>query len=183
MKRLLPIFISLALVIAYGCEKDDDDENDMPVQQTNGPSNKADPEPTTPQYYFPAGLSIPLLQTTNLTVLTTTTINAPGEPYYQQTQVMEDNRGYSDGTTYSSNRTTIREETVASGITNTTILIEETQVIVFINGTTVSTELIEHSTDGIQDQYQFITFVEFNDGTIKALTKDLFDAIKTKLGI
>ena len=180
MNRLPVILLSILLTITLGC---DDDGHRHTTSTTNATPESSSQSPDGPDYCFPSGLSSPLLETTNSTVSTTTTIGSSGGTYYQQKYVVQDQRRYSDGTTYSADKTTIDETTASSGATNTTTSIDETEAIVFINSTTISSELVEHYTEGVRDLRQFNAFVHCNDGGITAISEDQFSSVKKTLGI
>ena len=182
MKRILPIFVSLALMIAYGCDEDDDDSKTI-NPETNAPSRH---EEDPPQYCLPANYSAPPSPVwTNSTVSTTQTIGLPGDPYYQVTvtAVVNNTADYSDGTKYESKETTITDTIANSGTTNSTQSINHEISIILFDNTQLTSSLIEHSTNGIQDQRQYDAFLECSDGTVTAITEEQFDAFRAQLGI
>ena len=183
MKRLLPIFISLALIIAYGCDKDDDNDNNPPTPTTNSPTESH----KEPQYCFPADYSVPQppIDATNRASTTTITIGLPGDPYYQVTvtTTASNSARYSDGTTYSSDGTTITDTIATAGTTNSTQSINQAVSIVLFDNTRMTSALIQHFTDGVQDQNQYNAFLECTDGNVTAITEEQFNAFRTQLGI
>jgi hypothetical protein len=188
MKRLLPIFISLALMITYGGEKDHDDDHDTPVTATNAPSQrKAEPEPTGPQYCFPTNYSVPSgsSDSTNRVVTTTQTIGTPDDAYYRITVTTETliSTTYGDGTSYTVNGTAISDTIASTGTTNSTLSKDEQTSIVLFDNTKLTSDLIEHATDGTEDQYQYNAFLECSDGAVTAITKEQFNVFKAQIGL
>jgi hypothetical protein len=174
-------------MIAYGCEKDDDD-SDTPVPQTNAPSQKMpEPKPIEPHYCFPTNYSVPQpsIDRSNRVSTTTLTIGTPDGPFYRMTvtTVANDSAAYSDGTTITSEGTIITETTVSEGATNATQSINQEVSIVLFDNTQIASTLVTHSTNGIQDQNQHNAFLECNDGKVTAITEEQFDSFRTQLGI
>ena len=187
MKRAIPILLGLTLAFWCGCEDDNHDAKD-PVAPTNAPSeDQPEPKPDVPQFCFPTNYLVPQppVDGTNTTVTITTTIGTPGDPFYQVTTkaVIYNSAKYTDNTQSSSEKTTIDDTTVSSGTTNVTQSMNHSVSIILFDNTKLTSDLVEHSTHGIQDQRQYSAFLECSDGKVTPITEVQFNSFKTQIGL
>lgn len=182
MKRALSIVTGLALVLACGCDKDSDNDS-APASETNAPGGSRN----EPQYCIPANYSVPSGSTdsTNRVRTITQTVGTPDDPYYRVTVTTDtfDGTRYGDGTIYALTSTTVRDTIVDAGVTNSTFTKDEQTVITLFDNTKLSSDLTEHETNDVQDQYQYSAFLECNDGTVNPVTQDVFDDLKSGIGL